>query len=168
MKKFRISFDDLKGYGKYFGQELKDLAKDKRKLLTAICLPAIISVSIYLFIAASRPRPIQVAVAKNSDVSNPIYKALENNENIVLIKDKPYPEVRTEMEKGKIDAMVDIQKTNNVQAPFYKVDLITSKNSKYSSVFMSTYKEAENKVNSAFASASSKPAIETAQTETQK
>jgi ABC-2 type transport system permease protein len=55
---------------------------------------------------------IDVAVDINSDMNNPVVKSLENVNTIKLITDKPLDEMNSELEKGKIDAMIKVSKND--------------------------------------------------------
>lgn len=55
---------------------------------------------------------IDVAVDKDSDVNNSIYQSLEKISTINLIRDKSEKELNSELEKGRIDAVINIQKND--------------------------------------------------------
>lgn len=64
---------------------------------------------------------VDVGVAKNSDTLNPIYKSLQKNNVIHLIKSLSTNEMNKNLAKGSIDAIINIQKngsglTNNPSA----------------------------------------------------
>jgi ABC-2 type transport system permease protein len=60
---------------------------------------------------------VDVGVAKTTDTLNPVYKILANTKVINLIKDQSTDEMAKNLSKGKIDAIIDIQK-NNSRPPF--------------------------------------------------
>jgi len=65
---------------------------------------------------------VDVAIANGSDLQNPIVKALEENKVIHLIRNKETAEIREELEKGHIAAVIDVQK-NPAGTPAYLADV---------------------------------------------
>nr|WP_121269265.1 ABC transporter permease [Pedobacter schmidteae] len=61
---------------------------------------------------------VDVALAPDSDLGNPIIKALEANPLVHLLKDKDLKEIKTGLEKGQIDALISVQK-NAAGKPAY-------------------------------------------------
>lgn len=61
---------------------------------------------------------VDVALAPDSDISNPIIKALEANPLVHMLKDKDLKEIKTGLEKGQIDALISVQK-NAAGKPAY-------------------------------------------------
>lgn len=53
---------------------------------------------------------IDVAVDKNTDTNNPVYKSLEQIKSVKLITALPDEEISSELEKGRIDAVINISK----------------------------------------------------------
>jgi ABC-2 type transport system permease protein len=70
---------------------------------------------------------LDVGVTKDCDKQNPIYKALENNSIIHLVTTQTENEMHTELLKGRIDAMINIQKNTNPEFPLYTINLETTK-----------------------------------------
>jgi len=64
---------------------------------------------------------IDVGITPGSDVDNPITASMESTGMIRLIKDKSKEEFKTLLEKGNVDAMIDIQQKINSQAYSVKV-----------------------------------------------
>ncbi len=69
----------------------------------------LIFIIVFGFISGGRFR-IDVAVEKGSDLSNPVFQSLEKITTLNLIKDKPADEMKSELEKGRIDAIVNFTK----------------------------------------------------------
>jgi len=61
---------------------------------------------------------VDVAIAPGSDLKNPVIKALEKNDVVHLLTDKEAEEIKTGLEKGTIDALVDVQR-NLAGTPAY-------------------------------------------------
>lgn len=57
----------------------------------------------------SKAMQVNVALAKDCDTLNPIYKALQKNGMIRLIKNQPADEMTKKLEKGDIDAVINIK-----------------------------------------------------------
>jgi ABC-2 type transport system permease protein len=65
---------------------------------------------------------VKLAVAPGSDVQNPIIKALEQNAVVKLITDKEPAEIKAELEKGHIDALIEVKK-NEAGKPEYLANI---------------------------------------------
>lgn len=65
---------------------------------------------------------VDLAIAPGSDLQNPIIKALEANSVVHILKDKDAADIRTGLEKGHIDALIDVQK-NPSGKPAYLADI---------------------------------------------
>jgi ABC-2 type transport system permease protein len=55
---------------------------------------------------------VDVGVAKGSDTTNPVYRALKNVKVVHLIESQSDEEMAKELKKGSIDAIIDIRKTS--------------------------------------------------------
>lgn len=60
---------------------------------------------------------VDVGVAKGSDTISPVYKALKNVKVVNLVQDQSAEEMNTNLSKGSLDAIINIQK-NNSRPPF--------------------------------------------------
>ena len=65
----------------------------------------LIFIIVFGFISGGRFK-IDIAVEKGSDMNNPVFQSLEKISTLNLIKEKPAGEMYSELEKGRIDAMV--------------------------------------------------------------
>lgn len=65
---------------------------------------------------------VDLAIAPGSDLQNPIIKSLEDISMVHIIKDKDAVYIKTELEKGHIDAVIDVQK-NPAGKPAYLADI---------------------------------------------
>jgi len=61
---------------------------------------------------------VDVGVAKGSDVNNPIYKALQSSGVIHLVTDESADQMKKDLAKGHLDAILDITK-NATTWPVY-------------------------------------------------
>ena len=60
---------------------------------------------------------VDVGVAKGSDTISPVYQALKNVKVVNLVQDQSATEMNTNLSKGSLDAIINIQK-NNSRPPF--------------------------------------------------
>jgi len=60
---------------------------------------------------------VDVGVARGSDTISPVYKALKNVKVVNLVQDQSAEEMNTNLSKGSLDAIINIQK-NNSHPPF--------------------------------------------------
>lgn len=72
----------------------------------------LIFIIVFGFISGSGFR-IDVALDKNTDTNNPVYKSLEQIKSVKLITALPDEEISSELEKGRIDAVINISKNPN-------------------------------------------------------
>src|ERR1700748_3273607 len=64
------------------------------------------------FISGGGVMSVDVGVAKTNDTINPVYKALKNISIVHLIHNQTTQEMQSNLQKGSIDAIMDIQKNN--------------------------------------------------------
>lgn len=69
---------------------------------------------------------VDLAVEKNSDMDNPVMQSIQNIKTIKLEKDIPDDELKTKLEKGQIDGVINISKGFVDNKPSYNVTLKTS------------------------------------------
>lgn len=70
----------------------------------------LIFIIVFGFISGGR-FSIDVAVEKGSDINNPVYESFEKINTVKLLIDKTQEEINSGLEKGTIDAVVRIQKS---------------------------------------------------------
>ncbi len=73
---------------------------------------------------------VKVGVSNSCDKANPVYAVIERNKVIKLINTKTEKELETDLEKGTIDAVLDIKKNTEGILPAYTVYLKTTEASK--------------------------------------
>jgi len=56
---------------------------------------------------------VDLGVAKGSDVNNPVYKALQTTNVIHLVTDESAEQMKKDLAKGHLDAILDIKRNNN-------------------------------------------------------
>ena len=61
---------------------------------------------------------VEVAIAPGADMQNPVIKALQNNPVVHLVTETNADEIKKELEKGHIDAMINVKK-NPTGRPAY-------------------------------------------------
>lgn len=65
---------------------------------------------------------VDLALAPGSDLSNPVIASLEKVPVVRLVRDKSNEEIRTGLEKGSIDAVIDVKK-NPSGLPAFRADV---------------------------------------------
>lgn len=85
----------------------------------------LIFILVFGFIGGNSRISLKISLANNSDTLNPVYKALKNVEGITIIK-KSVKELNEDLEKGRITAIVDLQKNQQGQSPAYIISIKTS------------------------------------------
>ncbi len=92
---------------------------------------------------------IDVAIDNNIDTTNVIYQSISKKSSVNLIKNKPGDEIKSELEKGRLDAFINIQRN---EKGALIIDLKTTKGSpERGSVFRSMINEIIDKQNLAMA-----------------
>ncbi len=84
----------------------------------------LIFILVFGFIGGSGKMAFNIAISKNSDTVNPIYEALKNVPGINVVN-KSDLELKEDLEKGRLTAILNIQKHSNALPPF-TVDLKSS------------------------------------------
>lgn len=84
-----------------------------------------IFILVFGFIGSSGKISLNIAIDKKSDTANPVYHSLKNVPGIKLVN-KPEAELTEDLEKGRLAAVINIQK-NNASAPPFIIHLKSSK-----------------------------------------
>jgi ABC-2 type transport system permease protein len=102
---------------------LKAIFRSPSTVLFSLAFP-LIFILVFGFIGGSGKISFSISVDKNADTSNPVYFALKNVPGIKILK-KGDVELKEDLEKGRLTAMVDIQK-NPAGTPQYIINLKSS------------------------------------------
>ncbi len=102
---------------------LRAIFRSPSAVVFSIAFP-LIFILVFGFIGSGGRISVSVAVAKNSDTLNPIYLAMKSISGIKLIR-KEGEALKADLEKGRITALIDIQKSINPQSP-YEIKLTSS------------------------------------------
>jgi ABC-2 type transport system permease protein len=85
----------------------------------------LIFILVFGFISGTGVMSVDVGVAKTNDTLNPVYQALKKVSVIRLIHNQTPGQMETNLKKGSIDAILNIQK--NTTAPYFTVNIQHSK-----------------------------------------
>ena len=99
---------------------LSAILRSPSTVLFSLAFP-LVFILVFGFISGSGKVSFSIAVDKASDTLNPVYTALKNVPGITIVQ-KPDAALKEDIEKGRITAVVNIQK-NTAQAPPYIIDL---------------------------------------------
>lgn len=99
---------------------LRAILRSPSTVLFSLAFP-LVFILVFGFIGGSGKVSFSIAMDKASDTSNPVYAALKNVPGITIIQ-KPDAALKEDIEKGRITAVVTIQK-NTASAPPYIIDL---------------------------------------------
>lgn len=102
---------------------LRAILRSPSAVVFSIAFP-LIFILIFGFIGGGGGLSLNVAFEKNSDTTNPIYPGIKNIAGIKVIK-KTDVELREDLEKGRITAIIDIQKSG-LSNPAFKISLASS------------------------------------------
>jgi ABC-2 type transport system permease protein len=102
---------------------LKSSFRSPSAVLFSIGFP-LVFILVFGFIGNDSGFSLRVALDKNSDTLNPVYQAIKNIPSLKFI-DKPDIEINEDLEKGRITAVISIQKINGENTP-YQISLKSS------------------------------------------
>lgn len=99
---------------------LRALLKSPSSVIFSLAFP-LVFILVFGFIGGSNNISFSVAFDKASDTTNPIYVALKNVPGIKIVR-KGDVQLQEDIEKGRVTAVINIQKTA-LQTPPYIIDL---------------------------------------------
>ena len=85
----------------------------------------LIFILVFGFISGGGVISVDVGVAKTNDTLNPVYQALKKVSIVKLIHDQTPEQMQANLQKGTIDAIINIQK--NTVAPYFTANIEYSK-----------------------------------------
>src|ERR1700759_1812236 len=85
----------------------------------------LIFILVFGFISGGGAISVDVGVAKTNDTLNPVYQALKKVSIVKLIHDQTPEQMQSNLQKGTIDAIINIQK--NTAAPYFTANIEYSK-----------------------------------------
>ncbi|MEJ2883013.1 ABC transporter permease [Pedobacter sp. GR22-6] len=92
---------------------------------------------------------VEVAVSPGSDLQNPIIQALQKNSVVHLLMNKEAEELKKELEKGNIDAMIDVQRNESGRPAYLANVQYTSASMDKGNIFKSVLNNLLYQLNSA-------------------
>ena len=102
---------------------LRAIFRSPSAVVFSIAFP-LIFILIFGFIGSGGRVAVSVAFTKNTDTANPVYAVLKNVAGFKIV-DKSSEAIRVDLEKGRITALIDIQKSVESNPP-YTIKLISS------------------------------------------
>lgn len=102
---------------------LQAIFRSPSAVVFSIAFP-LIFILVFGFIGGGGRVSLNVAFARNTDTANPIYAAIKNIAGIKVVK-KEDIEVKEDLEKGRITAVINIQKSGFDNPP-YTISLVSS------------------------------------------
>lgn len=90
---------------------------------------------------------LQVAVPGDIDKGNPIYEQLDKMDNVDLVENKTSEEIKDDLEKGRLDGFLNIERVQIGDTPSINVSLQTTSASRNSPFLESTIKGLATAIN---------------------
>jgi ABC-2 type transport system permease protein len=112
----------------------RSMLRSPSAIVFSIAFP-LIFIIVFGFISGSGIA-IDVAVKKGSDINNPIYKSLEQIKSIRLQTDRSDADIQADLEKGNLDASIDVQKNTKDSGAVFILNLKTSNAAKEKGAFV--------------------------------
>ncbi len=95
---------------------LRSIFRSPSAVIFSIAFP-LIFILIFGFLGSGGKVNVQVAISKNADTNNPVYMSIKNIPGIKIVQQTD-EQIKEDVEKGRITAIIDIQKTTTGNAPF--------------------------------------------------
>ncbi len=111
MQTENIKYSQLRAMTAITKASLRAIVRNPSAVVFNLIFP-LIFIIVFGFISGGRFR-IDVAVDKNSDRESALYKSLDSIESVKILSELNEAEIQSELEKGRIDAVVNIQKNEN-------------------------------------------------------
>lgn len=99
---------------------LRSITRSPASVVFSLAFP-LIFILVFGFIGGGNRVSFSIAIDKNADTTNHIYNALKTISGITIVK-KADNELKEDIEKGRITAVINIQK-NKVSSPPYTINL---------------------------------------------
>lgn len=104
---------------------LRSIVRNPSSIIFTLLFP-LIFIIVFGFISGGSSR-FEVGFYSSSDKDNPVYQNLVKAENIVPVEGKPDLELESDLEKGKIEALLLIKKNPAGVTPLYTIEVKTNK-----------------------------------------
>ena len=85
----------------------------------------LVFILVFGFLGGSSPK-LDLGIHSGSEKNNPVYQKLKEIQGLKLIEDKPDASLYTELEKGRIDAVITIKSNPDSTGPHYFLEMQTS------------------------------------------
>jgi ABC-2 type transport system permease protein len=102
---------------------LRAIFRSPSAVIFSIAFP-LIFILVFGFIGGGSRVSLNIAFDKNTDTANPVYTALKNVPGLKLVQ-KTSGELKEDLEKGRITAVISIQKSG-LNNPVYNINLTSS------------------------------------------
>lgn len=101
----------------------RSIFRSPSAVVFSIAFP-LIFILVFGFVGGGGRISLRVSFSKNADTANAVYQALKNVSGISIVR-KEEKEVQEDLEKGRLDAVIDLQKTAT-SSPAYTINIKTS------------------------------------------
>lgn len=112
------SYSQLKAFVAVTKAALRSISKSPSAVVFTIAFP-LVFILVFGFLGDGGGYNIKVGIMQNADKANPIYFGLSQIEMVKIQAGKTDAELKEQLQKGNISALIDIQKTN--AEPRFKV-----------------------------------------------
>jgi ABC-2 type transport system permease protein len=118
-------YSNLKAMFAITRASLLSIVRNPSSVIFTLLFP-LIFIIVFGFISSGSSK-YDIAFYNNSDKDNPIYKSLVSSGNLKLVENPSDKELESQLEKGKIEAMLLITKNPAGTSPLYNVEVKTNK-----------------------------------------
>lgn len=101
----------------------RSIFRSPSAVVFSIAFP-LVFILVFGFVGGGSRVSLRISFNKNSDTSNAIYQALKSVSGISIVR-KDEKQVQEDLEKGRLDAVINLQK-NNTASPAYTINIKTS------------------------------------------
>ena len=134
----------------------RSILRSPSAVIFSLAFP-LIFILVFGFIGGGSGIKVDIGVAKGTDTSSMIYKAFKHNPLVHLIETESEEDMKADLIKGRIDAIISVQK-NNIGASPYLLDVqYTDASQEKGKIFKSVVIDVLTKINLAQLSAAATP-----------
>lgn len=101
----------------------RSIFRSPSAVVFSIAFP-LVFILVFGFVGGGSRVSLRISFNKNSDTTNAIYQALKSVSGISIVR-KDEKQVQEDLEKGRLDAVINLQK-NNTASPAYTINIKTS------------------------------------------
>ena len=118
-----VKYNQVRAMWAITGASLRSILRSPSAVIFSVAFPMIF-ILVFGFIGGSGKVSFKIAIDKNADTLNPVFKGIRSVPEIIIVK-KTEQDIKEDLEKGRITAVLNIQKNSSGPTP-YTINLKSS------------------------------------------